>query len=112
MQLLPATNGEEPALFPSASEHDRLLQCRASYLLSRKAIALGQVAHNYSPAADLGTKKHLASTEGPEILSPTEREDWDIVQAKRKSSSKNGRAKNRSVQPKRNGFGCVNLSAD
>jgi hypothetical protein len=74
---------DERAGYPSASEYDRLLQCRASYLLSRKAHALGQVAHQCSPAADLGTKKHLASTEGPEILSETEREDWETVQRKR-----------------------------
>jgi hypothetical protein len=61
------------------------LACRASYLLSRKARALGQVAHECSPAADLGTKKHLASTEGPEILSENEREDWVKVQAKREA---------------------------
>ena len=83
MQLLTINNGDERAGYPSASEYDRLLQCRASYLLSRKAAALGQVAHQGSPAADLGTKKHLASTEGPEILSDSEREDWETVQRKR-----------------------------
>jgi hypothetical protein len=83
MDLLYITNGDERAGLPSASEYDRLLQCRASYLLSRKAHALGQVAHQWSPAADLGTKKHLASTEGPEILSEAEREDWETVQRKR-----------------------------
>jgi hypothetical protein len=36
---------DERAGYPSASEYDRLLQCRASYLLSRRARALGQVAH-------------------------------------------------------------------
>jgi CRISPR/Cas system-associated exonuclease Cas4 (RecB family) len=41
------------------------------------------VAHEWSPEADLGTKKHLASVERPEILSDHERADWDIVQAKR-----------------------------
>src|SRR5262249_6058947 len=50
---------------------------------SRKARALGQVAHERSPEADLGTKKHLASVEGPEILSPKEREDWEKCQPKR-----------------------------
>jgi hypothetical protein len=59
------------------------MKCRASYLLSLKARALGQVAHEWSPAADLGTKKHLANIEGPEILSPQERADWEKVQAKR-----------------------------
>jgi hypothetical protein len=51
--------------------------------LSRKAHALGQVAHQRSPEADLGTKKHLANTEGPEILSGSEREDWEACQRKR-----------------------------
>jgi hypothetical protein len=83
MDLLYITNGDERAGLPSASEYDRFLACRASYLLSRKAHALGQVAHQWSPAADLGTKKHLASTEGPEILSEAEREDWETVQRKR-----------------------------
>src|SRR5215831_15850455 len=83
MYLLPITNGDERAGLPSASEYDRLLQCRASYLMSRKAVALGQVAHERSPAADLGTKKHLANTEGPEFLSEAERADWEACQAKR-----------------------------
>src|SRR5215471_5016041 len=77
------TKGDERAGFPSASEYDRLVQCRASYLLSRKAHALGQVAHESSLAADLGTKKHLANTEGPEVLSEAERADWEACQAKR-----------------------------
>jgi hypothetical protein len=81
MHLLPIANGD--AGLPSASEYDRLLACRASYLLSRKAHALGQVAHQWSPAADLGTRKHLASTEGPEILSEDEREHWEKCQRKR-----------------------------
>src|SRR5215470_745226 len=83
MHLLPVHNGDERAGYPSASEYDRLRQCRASYLLSRRAHALGQVAHQWSPAADLGTRKHLASTEGPEILSDRERADWEACQAKR-----------------------------
>jgi len=83
MHLLPVNNGDERAGLPSASEYDRLLACRASYLLSRKAHALGQVAHQWSPEADLGTKKHLANTQGPEILSPQERADWETVQRKR-----------------------------
>jgi hypothetical protein len=74
---------DERAGLPSASEYDRLLQCRASYLLSRRARALGQVAHQWSPEADLGAKKHLASVEGPEILSDRERADWELCQAKR-----------------------------
>jgi CRISPR/Cas system-associated exonuclease Cas4 (RecB family) len=51
--------------------------------LSRRAHALGQVAHQWSPASELGTRKHLASTKGPEILSPEEREEWDTCQRKR-----------------------------
>src|SRR6516164_3750397 len=83
MDLLPITNGDARAGYPSASEYDRLLQCRASYLLSRKALALGQVPHKWSLEADLGTKKHLANTEGPEALSEAERADWESCQTKR-----------------------------
>jgi hypothetical protein len=83
MQLLAVHNGDERDGLPSASEYDRLLRCRANYLLSRKAHALGQVAHKQSPAADLGTRKHLANIEGPEVLSPAELEDWKKAQAKR-----------------------------
>ena len=74
---------DERAGYPSASEYDRLLRCRASYQLSRRAHVLGQVAHEWSPAAEAGTRKHLASTQGPEILSEGEREDWEICQRKR-----------------------------
>jgi len=42
-------NGDERAGLPSASEYDRLLQCRASYLLSWRAHALGRIAHERSP---------------------------------------------------------------
>jgi hypothetical protein len=84
MNLLPVTNnGDERAGLPSASDYDRLIACRASYRLSRRAHALGQVAHQWSPEGDLGTKKHLANTEGPEILSDRERGDWERCQAKR-----------------------------
>jgi hypothetical protein len=83
MHLLPVNNDDERAGLPSASEYDRLLACRASYLLSRRAHALGQVAHQWSAEADLGTRKHLASIEGPAILSDREREDWEKCQAKR-----------------------------
>jgi hypothetical protein len=82
MHLSLATQDERAGL-PSASEYDRLLACRTSYLLSRRAHALGQVAHQQSPAADLGTKKHLASIEGPEGLSEAERQDWEKCQRKR-----------------------------
>jgi CRISPR/Cas system-associated exonuclease Cas4 (RecB family) len=83
MHQLPIHSGDERAGLPSASNFDRLTKCRASYLLSRRAVQIGQVAHQWSPEADLGTKKHLASTEGPEILSSEERIDWEKVQAKR-----------------------------
>src|SRR5262249_41242249 len=83
MYLIHSSNSDERSNFPSASEYDRLLQCRASYLLSRKAHALGQVAHQWSPEADLGTKKHLPSVEGPEVLSDRERADWEACQTKR-----------------------------
>jgi hypothetical protein len=59
------------------------MKCRASFLLSRRAYELGQVAHERSAAAELGTKKHLANVEGPEILSPRERADWEVCQRKR-----------------------------
>jgi hypothetical protein len=52
-------------------------------LMAKKAKALGQVAHERSDASDLGTKLHLANVEGPEILSPREREDWETCQRKR-----------------------------
>src|SRR5262245_17994022 len=83
MHLLAINNGDERAGLPSASEYDRLLACRASDLLSRRPHALGQVAHERSPAADVGTRKHLASNEGPETLSEAERGDWEKCQAKR-----------------------------
>src|SRR5262249_4463865 len=83
MHLFLVNNGGERAGFPSASEYDRLVQCRASYLLSRRAHALGQVAHQWSPEADLGTKKHQANVEGPELLSGPEREAWQTCQTKR-----------------------------
>jgi Protein of unknown function (DUF2800) len=77
------TNGDERAGLPSASEFSRLLKCRASFLLTKRAVELGQVAHERSAAADLGTKKHLANVEGPEILSPREYADWELCRAKR-----------------------------
>jgi hypothetical protein len=83
MQLLAINNDDERAGLPSASEWEMLLACRASFLLSRKAHALGQVAHQWSPEADLGTKKHLANIEGPDALSQAERVDWEACQAKR-----------------------------
>lgn len=89
MQLLPAIQEDERGGYPSASSFGRLVQCRASHLLSQKARALGQVAHEWSLASELGSRKHLASTEGPEILSEKEREDWEKVQAKREEFIKN-----------------------
>jgi hypothetical protein len=84
MGLLPAIQDDDGrAGFPSASSYERLLSCRASYLLSQRAVALGQVAHQRSDAADLGTKKHLANAQGPEILSEPEREDWETCRRKR-----------------------------
>jgi CRISPR/Cas system-associated exonuclease Cas4 (RecB family) len=83
MHLLPVTTDDERAGLPSASDFSRLLKCRASFLLSRRAYELGQVAHERSAAALLGTKKHLANVEGPEILLPHERESWEICRRKR-----------------------------
>jgi CRISPR/Cas system-associated exonuclease Cas4 (RecB family)/uncharacterized protein YukE len=84
LSLLPIVhNSDERAGLPSASEFSRLLKCRASFLLSKQAYELGQVAHERSAAADLGTKKHLANVEGPEILSPREHADWASCQRKR-----------------------------
>jgi CRISPR/Cas system-associated exonuclease Cas4 (RecB family) len=82
MHLLPH-NDDERAGYPSASEYGRLLKCRASHLLAKKAKALGQVAHERSDAADLGAKLHLANVDGPKILSEAERENWEICQRKR-----------------------------
>jgi hypothetical protein len=59
------------------------MKCRASFLLSKKAQELGQAAHERSAAAELGIKKHLANIEGPEILLPHERADWEVCQRKR-----------------------------
>ena len=82
--LLPAViDNDERAGYPSASEYGRLIKCRASHLMAKRAKALGQVAHERSDAADLGTKKHLANVEGPDILSAKEREDWETCQHKR-----------------------------
>ena len=36
-----------------------------------------------SKEALLGAKKHLANVEGPEILSESEREDWETCRRKR-----------------------------
>jgi hypothetical protein len=84
MQLqLAIAQDDERAGLPSASDFSRLMECRASFLLSKKAYELGQVAHERSEAADLGTKKHLANVEGPEILSPRERADWELCRQKR-----------------------------
>jgi hypothetical protein len=55
--------------------------------LAKKAEALGQVAHERSDAADLGSKLHLANVEGPDILSAKEREDWETCQHKRAAFS-------------------------
>jgi hypothetical protein len=82
--LLPLIiDADERAGYPSASEYGRLLKCRASFLMAKKAKALGQLAHERSPASDLGTKLHLANIEGPDILMPKEREDWETCQGKR-----------------------------
>ena len=51
--------------------------------MSRRAYELGQIAHERSDAADVGTKKHLANVEGPEILSSHERADWEPCRCKR-----------------------------
>ena len=84
LSLLPvAREDDERAGRPSASDFIRLMKCRASFLLSRRAYELGQVAHERSEAADLGAKKHLANIEGPEILLARERADWEVCQAKR-----------------------------
>jgi hypothetical protein len=83
LQLTPVAQNDERAGYPSASEYSRLVKCRASFLMAKKAKALGQVAHERSPASDLGTKLHLADIEGPGILTPKEREDWKTCQHKR-----------------------------
>jgi hypothetical protein len=82
LQLAIAQDDERAGL-PSASDFNRLMKCRASFLLTRKAYELGQVAHERSEAAELGTRKHLANIEGPEILSPRERADWEQCRQKR-----------------------------
>ena len=82
--LLPVViDNDERAGYPSASEYGRLLKCCASFLMTKRAKALGQLAHERSPASDLGAKLHLANIESPDILTPKEREDWEICQQKR-----------------------------
>jgi hypothetical protein len=82
--LLPAAiDNDERAGYPSASEYGRLLKCRASFLMAKKARALDQVAHERSEAADLGVKKHFANVDGPHILTAKERADWETCQRKR-----------------------------
>jgi CRISPR/Cas system-associated exonuclease Cas4 (RecB family) len=83
LQLTPAAATDERAGYPSGSEYGQLLKCRASFLMAKKAKTLGQVAHERTPASDLGTKLHLANVEGPDILTPKEREDWETCQHKR-----------------------------
>jgi CRISPR/Cas system-associated exonuclease Cas4 (RecB family) len=83
LQLTPVAANDERGGYPSASEYGRLVKCRASFLMAKKAKALGQVAHERSPQSDLGTKLHLANVEGPDILTPKEREDWETCQGKR-----------------------------
>jgi hypothetical protein len=83
LQLTPVAANDERAGYPSASEYGRLLKCRASFLMAKKAKALGQIAHERSPASDLGTKLHLANVEGQDILTPKERENWETCQHKR-----------------------------
>jgi CRISPR/Cas system-associated exonuclease Cas4 (RecB family) len=83
LQLTLVAANDERAGHPSASEFARLIKCRASHLMAKKAKALGQIAHERSPASDLGTKLHLANIEGPDILTPEEREDWETCQTKR-----------------------------
>jgi hypothetical protein len=65
LSLLPIAQGDGRAGLPSASEFPRLMKCRASFLLSKKAYELGQVAHERGEAADLGTKKHPTNNRRP-----------------------------------------------
>jgi Protein of unknown function (DUF2800) len=87
VQLLPAIQSDDGgrAGYPSASSYERLLACRASHLLTQRAIALGQVAHQSSKEAELGARKHLANVEGPQILAEAEREDWETCRRKREA---------------------------
>jgi hypothetical protein len=58
---------------PSGSHFERLVNCRASYILSVEARRHGQVAHEDSEAARQGTRIHEALDTGNlEFLSPEE----------------------------------------
>ena len=112
LQLTPVAGTDERAGYPSASEYSRLLKCRASFLMAKRAKALGQVAHERSPASDLGTKLHLANIEGRDILTPEEREDWEICQESELRSSSNGpmTALCQSRSSKSSAYGCARVS--
>ena len=73
----------DPDLFPRAHEFGRLARCRASYLLSRKARELGQVAHTETLYTANGNRLHEANLNEGEDLEPQERESWERVQQKR-----------------------------
>jgi CRISPR/Cas system-associated exonuclease Cas4 (RecB family) len=73
----------DPDLFPRAHEFGRLARCRASFLMSRKARELGQVAHTETLYSSNGTRMHEANLNEGEDLAPGERESWERLQQKR-----------------------------
>jgi uncharacterized protein DUF2800 len=73
----------DPDLFPRAHEFGRLARCRASFLMSRKARELGQVAHTETLYSSNGTRMHEANLNEGEDLVPQERESWERLQHKR-----------------------------
>jgi uncharacterized protein DUF2800 len=73
----------DPDLFPRAHEFGRLARCRASFLMSRKARELGQVAHTETLYTRNGIRMHEGNLNEGEDLEPQERESWERVQRKR-----------------------------
>jgi hypothetical protein len=69
---------------PSGSTFDRLLKCPASHLLSQRASALGQVAHDTSPESERGALIHKAyELQSADGLSTLEAADYEAIMAQR-----------------------------
>jgi uncharacterized protein DUF2800 len=71
---------------PSGSTFERLTKCPASHVLSQKAEALGQVAHESAPDSERGTLIHKAyELQSSEGLSDTEAADFEAIMAQREA---------------------------
>ena len=75
----------EPDLFPRAHEFGRLSRCKASWLLAKRALEVGQVAHTDTIYTAAGTRLHEANLNGAEELGTEERPNWDRVQERRQA---------------------------